>query len=338
MTFRAGIVGCGRIGSEFDDDPKRKYVASHCGAYKLVGEAELVAICDINPEKLEKCGKRWGISSRYQNYEEMLAREQIDILSICTPPSSHFEILKEAVSEGVKAVFCEKPISSSLQEADEMIRLCQKEGVILQIDHQRRFDRFIQEVREFIREGKLGDIQQITFYYTAGIANTGSHLFDLLRFFFGEVEWVRGVYSRNLSPNPDDLNIDGFLKFRDGPFCSVQACDVRAYLVFEMNTLGTLGRLNLTRSGFDVEFYEVKESELFSGYNELFRAPSPIAKDTPKDFMVNGVRHLVECLREKRKSISSGEDGKAALEIIYAFTESANRDGEIVELPLKSYS
>ena len=334
MTFKAGIVGCGRIGSEFDDDPKRKTISTHAGAYTTVGEVELVAACDVDKEKLAKCGQRWQIPRLYQDYREMLQNEALDILSICTWNSTHLDITREAVNNGVRAIFCEKPIADSLKNADEMIRLCHDKGVILQIDHLRRFDRFHQEVRQFLQSGNLGEIQQVTFYYTAGIANSGSHMFDLLRFFFGDIDWVQAYYSRNKSPNPDDPNVDGAVKFKSGVFGAIQACDVQHFLIFEMNCLGSRGRLNTTHCGFDLEFYEVKDSQIFSGYKEIFPTRPPLNKDTPRDFMVNGVKHLIECLQEGQTSISSGEDGRAALELVCAYHESAGEDGKRIRLPL----
>jgi len=334
MTFRAGIVGCGRIGSEFDDDPKRKVISTHAGAYSAVKEIELVAACDVNKEKLEKCGLRWHIPSLYQDYQEMLAKEKLDILSICTWNSTHLEIVRKAVNNNIKAIFCEKPIADSLKNADEIVRLCRDKGVLLQVNHQRRFDDFHQNVRAFLGGGKLGKIQHVTFYYTSGIANTGSHMFDLLRFLFGDIDWVRAFYSNNKSPNSIDPNIDGVMMFRSGSLCTIQACDVSEFLIFEMDCIGTKGRLNLTHSGFGLEYYEVRESELFSGYKEIFPAVTPIEKDRPRNFMVNAVDHLVGCLKNGTESICSGIDGKAALELICAFLESARADGKKISLPL----
>jgi len=332
--YRAGIVGCGRIGSEFDDDPLRKTVSTHAGAYTVNNDIDLVAASDLDSKRLAKCGKRWGIPSLYPDYREMLKEQKLDILSVCTWNSTHLDIVREAVSSGVKAIFCEKPIADSLNHADEMIKVCKENGVILQVDHQRRFDRTHQEIRDFLQTGRLGRIQQVTFYYTAGIANTGSHMFDLLRFFFGDVEWVQAVDSSNQSPNPKDPDFDGVLRFKNGVSCTVQACDVRDFLIFEMACIGTEGRLNITRSGFGVEYYGVKESELFSGYKELFPAALPFHADSSRNFMVNAVIHLVKCLKEGRQPVSSGEDGRSALELICAFHESAKLDGLKVSLPL----
>jgi hypothetical protein len=124
------------------------------------------------------------------------------------------------------------------------------------------------------------------------------------------------------------------MKFKSGLFCTVQACDGQNFLIFEMDCIGTRGRLNLTHSGFDLEFYEVKESELFSGYKEIFPGFSPINKDVPREFMLNAVKHLLACLKDRKRPISSGEDGKASLELICAFHESARSDGKKVSLPL----
>lgn len=333
MKYRAGIVGCGRIGSEFDDDSKRTLISTHAGAYRAVEDIELIAACDINIDKLERCGRKWQIPLVYQDLGEML-KNKLDIISICTPSTSHLGIVKEAVKSGIKAIFCEKPIADSLQSADEMIRLCNSKGVILQIDHQRRFDRFHQEVRDFIQTGRLGKIQQVSFYYTAGIANTGSHMFDLLRFFFGDVMWVQAVYSKNDYRKLDDHNVDGMMRFCNLSFCTIQSCDVQSYLIFEMDCLGTRGRLKITRSGFGIEYYDVGESKMYSGYNDLYLAPSPIDEGSRDSMIVAGVKHLIKCLQEGSLSISSGEDGRAALELVSAFRESADRSGELILVPL----
>ena len=335
MTLRAGIVGCGRVASEFDKEPNSKVVSTHAGAYFAIDGVELVAACDLNREKLELCGKKWGISSLYQDYRQMLAKEALDILSICTWNSTHLEITREAVDGGVKAIFCEKPIADSLRNADEMIELCNNKGVILQINHQRRFDIFHQKTRDYLRNGNLGRIQQVTFYYTAGVANTGSHLFDLLRFYFGDVEWVEGIYSYNSSPNPSDPNVDGWLHFENGLVAVIQACDVSDYTIFEISILGTLGRLRITSGGFEAQFEAVGESTRFAGYKELLPAGPPIDPNRPNDAMLRGVEHLIECLRGSKKSLSSGEDGRQSLEIICALRESADTDGRRIYLPLE---
>ncbi|MHB8754668.1 MAG: Gfo/Idh/MocA family protein [Candidatus Acidiferrales bacterium] len=333
VTYRAGIVGCGRIGCGFDDDPRRKYVSTHAGAYARTAGIDLAALCDLDKGKLKRYGEKFQVRNQYTDFVQMLRQEQLDVLSICTLSGMHLEIARAAVECGVKAIFCEKPIADSLSAADEMIRLCAERGVVLMIDHQRRLDPFNQRIAAFVRDGGLGSVQQATCYYTAGVANTGTHLFDLLRFYVGDVDWVEGRISANASPNAADPNIDGWLGFANGTVAAIQACDVRAYTIFEINLLGTRGRLRVTSHGFEAEFEEVRESERYSGYRELFPASLPIDGNGSHEVMLCGVAHLLDCMERGRKPVSSGEDGRAALEVICGLSQSALECGRRVERP-----
>ncbi len=337
MKYKSSLIGCGRIGCGFDDDPKREYVATHAGAYHESEDIRLVSLSDMDTGKLDKYGAKYGLDSSllYTDYEEMLAREKPDILSICTWSSTHLEITERAVKAGVKAIFCEKPIAESIEDARRMVKLCEDAGALLFVDHQRRFDPMHQEVRDHISKGGIGEIRQVHVYYTAGIANTGSHVFDLLRFMLGDAEYVQARYSGSVSPNPDDPNMDGFVMFNNGAMCALQACDVKDYLMLEFDFVGSKGRLKLTHSGFALEYYAVCESEYFSGYKELERDDVPIDTSSPKRFMTNAVGHIVDCLEGRAEPISSGADGLAALELLCAFHESAAKDGLKINLPLE---
>ncbi|HKS96083.1 MAG TPA: Gfo/Idh/MocA family oxidoreductase [Terriglobia bacterium] len=334
MSYRAGIVGCGRIGCAFDDDPRRGYVSTHAGAYQRTPGVELVALCDLDREKVERYGEKFRVANRYTQLERMLDEACLDVLSVCTWSPTHPEIVRKAARHGVKAIFCEKPIADSLPEADEMIRECADHDVVLMIDHQRRFDPFHEQLAAWIRRGGLGRVQQVTCYYTAGAANTGSHLFDLLRFYLGDAVWVEGRGSRNASSNPADPNFDGWIGFADGSVAALQACEVAAYLIFEIDLLGTKGRLRITTSGLTAEFEEARESERFAGYRELYAAPLPVTSGGSSEAMLHGIAHLLKCLETGEPPISSGEDGRAALEILCGLQQSARGEGRTIHLPL----
>lgn len=333
--YRAALIGCGRIGSEFDDDPKRKEVSSHAGAYSATPRTRLVAVSDISAEKLEKCRKKWGVPSAYPDYREMLAKEKPDIVSICTWSPSHLEIVQEAAKHGAKAIFCEKPMADTLESARKIIGICKKGGIILAVNHKRRFDLFHQNVRRMVTGGKLGKMQQATFYYVAGIANSGTHMLDLLRFYLGDAEWVQGDFSAAPSGKPDDPNIDAQIRFRNGATAMLQSCDVKGYYMFDMELFGTKGRVSITKSGFGGEYYSAGESDVYSGYSELFPKSFPFDKDTPREYLKQAVSHIVDCIDAKKEPACGGEDGLAALELICALHESAKNGGRKVTLPLE---
>lgn len=333
-VYRVGIIGCGRIGCSFDDDPKRKMISTHAGAYHKVKETELVALCDIDKEKLEKYGKKYHVDNLYKNSEKMLKEQQLDIVSICTLQSNHHELVKAASDAGIKAIFCEKPISENITQAKEMIMTCKRNGTILMIDHQRRFQPLYQKIREIILNGKLGQIQKISYYYTAGINNTGSHVLDSLRFFFGDVDWVMSIISNTKSNKNNDPNIDGMIKFKNGALAAIQSLDSSNYLIFEQDMLGSKGRIRIGRSGYEYEFFKVKDSNFFSEYKELYKVEEPLVDQPVGEPMLYAVKHLVECIKENTKPISNGDDGLAVIELISALLQSASKNGKRVYLPL----
>lgn len=334
MGNRAGVVGCGRIGCGFDDDPRWKYVRSHAAAYDKAPGFELVALCDVDSIKLERYGARYAVPGRYTDTDEMLSKERLDILSVCTHAGTHAPIIETAAKAGVRAIFCEKPIADTLEAADRMIALCEKHSVLLFIGHQRRFEGLHLRVQAFVRQGGLGRVQQVTMYYTAGIGNTGTHLIDYLRFLFGEAAWVQGIKSANPSPDPGDPNIDGWIRFRDGPLVALQAVDVKSYNIFELVLLGDKGRLRVGADGFEIGFETVGESAHAPGYRALRPSTPPFDASPPRQFMLEAMAHIKDCMDGKATPSSTGRDGRQALEIILALLDSASDDGRRVDLPL----
>ena len=332
--YKAAVIGCGRIGCSFDDSD-RGYVSSHAGAYAKTPQVQLAALVDIDLPKARKYAERYGVAA-YEDAATMLREQRPDIVSVCTLPGTHRDLVVSAAEAGASAVFCEKPIAATVSEADDMIAACRSAGALLFVDHQRRFDQFHGQAAALLRSGRLGRVQQVTAYYTAGLMNTGTHLVDLLRMFLGEVEWVQAMPSRNESRNPADANLDAWLQFVDGPRATVQACDVKAFTIFEINFLAEAGRLRVGEHGFSAEFEEARESRRFAGYRELYRADVPRGVDAaaPREYMLQAVRHIVDCLDGRATPVSSGEDGRATLQVLEALKRSANAHGDRVGLPV----
>ena len=326
--YNAAIAGCGRMGSLFSKDPLRKGIVTHAAAYKNLRSVKLIAACALDRGRLEEFGKTWGVGALYTDIKKMLSEERIDLLSVCTPPSTHHSVVKEAVKHPIKAIFCEKPLADNVKDAEEMVKLCKEKNIILQVDHQRRFDPMHINLKGLINDKKMGEPQQVNFYYTAGVKNTGSHMFDILRFFFGDVEWVEAFASKNDSGKEDDPNLDGILKFKDGTIATFQGCDFRKYLIFELNCFLDKGRIMLKDSGFSLDLYGAEESKNFSGYNELLKIRPPFKTDYERNYILNAVKGLLECVKNGEESSSSGRDGLAVMKIIEAALSSSKYEGK----------
>jgi len=332
--YNAAIIGCGRIASEFDDDPlmRKNYgIATHAGAYTDNPDIDLVAAADISEVKLYKFGRRWNVSKLYGDYEEMLDKERIDILSICTPNSTHLEIYEKAVDAGVKAIFCEKPISDSLESADRMVDISRKNDIIFLVNHRRRWDGLYQNVKKYIDGGGIGEIQQVSCYYNAGIANTGCHMFDVLRMLFGEAQTVNAWHKDD--PDKSDPNMDGYIIYGNNISVAVQSLDIKNYVIFEFDIYGSKGRLRIENNGFKLGCWSAEESKRYLGLNELVPREPPIALSEPAMFK-NAMQNIVECLTSQARPACTGMDGVKALEIICAFHISAMGGNKPVGIPL----
>lgn len=330
-TLKAAVIGCGRIAHGYDADPKCKEILTHINAYKNVRGVELVAVCDKDFTKAQEVAAVRKINHSYSNYVEMLTREDVDMVSVCTPPSSHAAIVKDIARRGlVKAIFCEKPMAESKAQALGMIDACKEAGIFLQIAHLRRFDKMHQQIRTKIQANAWGRIQAANFYYSGGVRNTGSHMFDLLRFYFGEAHWVQAHESANPSGRPGDPNIDGFVQFKGGLLASFQALDHTKFLIFEMDCIFEHARVVIKRSGLAADFYKAVDSSMFKGYRELVQATAPFKTQYQRSEMVGAVNELVATIRTGHSSISTGTDGMEAMVLIDASLKSAHTRGKKV--------
>lgn len=148
--LRIGVIGAGTIAQ-----------SAHLPAIRrLADELELVAIADVRAEVAADAARRFGAEAWYVDYRELIARPDIDLVDLCTPEFLHCEQAVAAAEAG-KHVLCEKPMASTLQEADAMIAAARRNGVKLMIGHSRRFTRRYQEVARLIREGAVGVVRLV---------------------------------------------------------------------------------------------------------------------------------------------------------------------------------
>lgn len=144
--LRVGIVGCGEVAQ-----------VAHIPALLKIKNVRLVAACDKNEDLGRKAAKRFHISKYYADFSEMLEREKLDIVSICTPPHSHAPLSIQAMKAGV-SVLVEKPMCSSTREAQELLKVQRATGVMLVVVHSILFQRSVLQARSMIAHGDIGDV------------------------------------------------------------------------------------------------------------------------------------------------------------------------------------
>jgi len=322
--FKAAIIGLGNIGSLFDEDPKRKEVWSHTGAYLMTPNIEVVAGADTDMDKLERFSKRCPGTKLYRDYVEMLDDNYLDIVSICSPTASHFEILLRAVESNIKAIFCEKPIATHTDDARKMVNICKKKKVTLAINHTRRWDLNYIRVNEYVSEGEIGELRSIIGNYSDKVFMVGTHLIDMFGFYCGDVDWVMGAGEKLES---DDPGISGLLSFKNGGRGFIICSGRRENLVFEIDLIGTRGRIRILDNGHRTELFRFEESDRYSGYKELKRQPSPVIM-SGESRLVLAIKDIIQCIETGAKPLCSGEDGLKSLEIASALCRSAKNNNK----------
>lgn len=334
MVYRVGMIGCGRIASLLEQERWRGNPNTHAGCYDYCPRTRLVAAADADTERRGAFGRRWGVDRLYESWETMLASEKLDIVSVATYPIPHRDMVVAAANAGVRAVFCEKAMATTLREADEMIAACAARGVQLTINHGRRWDRQYHAVKRLLEEGRIGELQAITLQYSAGLANNGTHYFDMLRYFAGDVAWATGQLG-----DPDSLDPTGSGSFvmHSGVRCLVNGSSGRhAAHLFEL--LGSAGRITISEE-------RPPRFRLFVAEGgRLQEQPFP---DVPEGEQINtfgagrcvlpaSVEDIAMSLDRDGASLSTGHDGRAALEMVLAFHASERQRNARVDFPLEN--
>jgi predicted dehydrogenase len=203
-TYRAAIVGLGPWLAAGMPDPASDPVLgtaaphSHAAAMSAIPSIELVAGCDITEVRRQEFvgawGDRWPGLRLYDDVGEMLRREQLDIICVATPDNRHADIVLAAVEAGVRAIFCEKPLATSLQDADRMIEAVNRAGVVMTVDHTLRWLPEFVEARRLLRDGAVGPLTHVIVEWSGARAmlwRNHSHALDLLSYFVdAEPDWV----------------------------------------------------------------------------------------------------------------------------------------------------
>ena len=243
-SYRVGVIGCGSIAQR------------HAKAYQSVPGFHIVAAAEPNTETVRAFQEAFTIPTVYASPEEMLQKESLDVVSICTWHRLHAPQTLMAAEHGAKAVLCEKPMAVSLAEADQMIASCQKSGTKLAIGHQRRFYPGWMEVRRLISGGAVGKPVMVTGYVVDGLLNTGSHVIDGMRYVLGDpqAEWVMGAVERKTNRWERDVPIEdccmGLTAFAGGTQALLQV-DLTAYSSPDHFTVqGTEGMLMVAPDSF----------------------------------------------------------------------------------------
>jgi UDP-N-acetyl-2-amino-2-deoxyglucuronate dehydrogenase len=344
--FGFGIIGCGGIG------------AVHAEALTQVPDAQLVAVADISAERARQLAATYG-STPYTDVMEMLSREQLNIVIVCTPNGEHGKYACQVMRSG-RHVIVEKPMEISHAAIEEMLRVQQQTGVKLAVTSQHRFDPASIQMHNLVEEQAFGRLVLGTVtvpwwrsqaYYDDGWHGTwrfegggtlmtqALHSIDLLQWLMGPVKSIYG-YTDTLVHRMETEDVAvAILRFANGALGTIAATTgaypsvtTRIELFGEKGSAiienDTLAYLHLARD----EHEEVASSGAASGPKKQESNSGSIAQDPAALSMRSHVLQtadMIRAIREDGTPLVDGQAGRHPVEIILGIYESARTRKEV---------
>ena len=337
QTYRAAVIGCSRMGafidnegvahlaSEITDYLSLNFPRSHAASFFAEQRIDLTACSDLRTEVMAEFGRRYNVpvDRQYTDYREMLEKEQPEVISVATQPEQRAEVVIYAAEHGVKAIYAEKAMAASMDEADAMVEAVERNGVAFNLGTNRRWDTGFDKMKEIIDSGELGRLRTLIIYGNGSLFNTASHNFDLILRLNSDApaSWV----SAHL---PDgDAIIDGDIVREDpsgqGMIQFSNGVTVHALLAqLGWEAICEQGSITSFRDG---AMWQIRRQNRLESFPRFEHTSSG----------ANIVKDLVHALDTGEPTRGGVRVAHASTELIFAFMESHLRNGERVELPLK---
>ena len=340
MKFKISLVGCGRIAK------------NHFDAIREEKRFELVAVCDTVKERAQSAGKENGVP-HFTRLKDMLDKVECDILAICTPSGIHPQNGIMAAEHGIH-VLTEKPMTTRLKDADDLIRVCDRNNVQLFVVKQNRLNATMQLLKRAIDKGRFGKIYQASVnvfwqrpqeYYDmakwrgtwefdgGAFMNQASHYVDALEWLIGEPESVMAMTATMARKIETEDMGAAVVKFRNGVIGTINV----SMLVYPKNYEGSitiLGEKGTVKiGGIAVNKMEHWEFEEYDDDDKIVFE----SNYTPPN--VYGFGHLAyytnvaDVLEGKCTANTDGRSGRKSLELILAIYKSS-QTGKKIALPL----
>jgi predicted dehydrogenase len=305
-----------------------------------IPEIKVVAGCDIVSDArdrfVEQWSGRWQGLRVYDDYRTLLEQERPDLVAVVTPDHLHTAPVLAAIEFGARGIFCEKPLATSLDEADQMIAAAAVAGVPICVDYTRRWMPEFVEARRLVRSGKIGRLSQIVLQIggpRAMLFRNHTHMVDLLNYYAeADPDWVVAELEPNFSDYGTTYRGDGGTDPSTDPGANYYvafANGVRAYVTGMKDTvpevrvdlIGARGRLSLDAEGFRLITFE----------SEDLRSKPPVIRleRLSPSWTVSGIQaallDLIAAIETGRQPASSAETARRTVAITQAILDSQAR-------------
>ena len=332
------LLGLGRVAFKLEDDPLRNKPCTHFGAWSALPHVEIVAACDLDEEARDAFHTRVPSARIYSDYQQMFMEETLDAVSICAYADLRRDMVVAAAESGVKGIWCEKAMASSLNEAEDIAKALSDNDSRMIVSFMRRWSPSFLDALARIKAGEIGRLQTMNLHFSGNFVHTGTHGFDILGTFAGNVVGVQGwLESEGVdvkdsgyafgSRGNDDVGGNGVVFYENGVKAFIHG-QRKNYFRFELELLGEDGMIRIGNTQY--ELWLRRASKAHSGFYDLFKEPlSPLSK---KSTWLNAVENLVATMHDHASPLAGVEQGKEALAVALAMHESHRQGHRYVAL------
>jgi predicted dehydrogenase len=298
---RVGIIGVGYLGTQ------------HARILSYLEEAELKGVADIDFKKAVEIGNRHGVAY-YQNYEEMM--DEVDAVIVATPTSEHFSISQNLLRNG-KAVLVEKPITETVEQAEQLVKEAKSGGLVFQVGHLERFNPAVEAVETMIREPRFIEVQRLGSFSARSldidvVLDLMIHDLDIIMALIkDEVSVIRASGIHVLSEKVDIANAR--LEFKGGCVATLTASrvhqgKVRKLRIFEPTVYYSIDYIDQEVVVFPLDRRQTNIKTL------RIQKEEPLKKE---------LRSFLDCIRLGKTSKVTGEEGMRALRLAHGVLKEA---------------
>jgi predicted dehydrogenase len=247
--LKALIIGCGNIAGGYDLRGSKREVWTHAKAYQQNPGIDLIGVIDSSAQVARKFARTWDVPYSGTQLIPALKAVKPDVVSICSPTTTHVPLIETLCGAGIGAILCEKPLAHDLRAADRAVELCEKKGVLLAVNYQRNWDREMNRLGKAVAAGEFGRAEFVRVLYSKGLVHNGSHFVSLLDRWFGNLEVRKVLDCFDLSAQ--EVKADFIASSPAASRILFHSIPEHTYVLNELEVLFERGRLELRRGGLD---------------------------------------------------------------------------------------
>ena len=327
--YKAGIIGCGNIATQIDNDSLRKEIWTHEKAYLSHPKINLVSASDSDLDKLNSMNSCYNL---YTDYLTMVTEEQLDIVSVCTPTNTHKEIIKKLCKTKVKGIFCEKPVAELSASGRDIAKICKQNDIVIAVNFMRRWDPVFKKVKTLLDNGEIGKLQTITAHTGTALLMSASHLIDTILFLGGNIKSLYGKLQRDFVRNvhgQDDFGGHAYFETVEGVSGFLKATATSEdHLPFELDLIGSKGRIRIFNYGNEIEMSKFGDHQFMSRYKNWHTVKVNYEKE---ERMLNAIDDIIKCIKNKEEPASNAHTATYVNDFIEAIYKS-DRNNSIVNI------